>query len=90
MFAFGSFCFSILRGKFVEYPVYSTNSTQYGTGEAEKTQLAVGADQHLIYVPYNQETIMLDTQTRFLMDKNRVNPSAYRITRVDQFLMRRR
>lgn len=69
--------------KIVEYPVYSTNSTQYGTGEAEKTQLAVGADQHLIYVPYNQETIMLDTQTRFLMDKNRVNPSAYRITRVD-------
>ena len=26
---------------------------------------------------------MLDTQTRFLMDKNKVDPTAYRITRVD-------
>lgn len=74
---------SPITGKIVEYPVYSTNSTQYGTGEAEKTQLIVGADQHLIYVPYNQETIKLDTQTRFLIDKNKINPTAYRITRVD-------
>ena len=42
-----------------------------------------GEDQHLIYLPYNEETIMLDTQTRFLMDKNKVDPTAYRITRVD-------
>lgn len=74
---------SPLTGEIVEYPVYSTNSTQYGTGEADKTQLAVGSDQHLIYLPYNKETILLDTRTRFLMDKNRVNPSAYRVTRVD-------
>ena len=74
---------SPLTGEIVEYPVYSTNSTQYGTGEAGKTQMAVGADQHLIYLPYNEETIMLDAQSRFLMDKNKVNPTAYRITRVD-------
>ena len=74
---------SPLTGEIVEYPVYSTNSTQYGTGEAGKTQMTVGEDQHLIYLPYNEETIMLDTQTRFLMDKNKVDPTAYRITRVD-------
>ena len=72
-----------MTGEIVEYPVYSTNSTQYGTGEAGKTQMTVGEDQHLIYLPYNEETIMLDTQTRFLMDKNKVDPTAYRITRVD-------
>ncbi len=55
---------SPLTGEIVEYPVYSTNSTQYGTGEAGKTQMAVGADQHLIYLPYNEETIMLDAQSR--------------------------
>jgi hypothetical protein len=74
---------SPLTGEIVKYPVYSTNSTQYGTGELEKTYMTVGEDQHLIYIPYNEETIMLDDQFRFLMDKNRENPSAYRITRVD-------
>ena len=43
---------SPLTGEIVEYPVYSTNSTQYGTGEAGKTQMTVGEDQHLIYLPY--------------------------------------
>lgn len=74
---------SPLTGEIVKYPVYSTNSTQYGTGELEKTYMTVGEDQHLIYIPYNEETIKLDDQFRFLMDKNRENPSAYRITRVD-------
>lgn len=74
---------SPLTGEIVEYPVYSKNSTQYGTGIAEKTQMDVGEDQHLIYIPYNEETIMIENDFRFLMDKNRVSPSAYRITRVD-------
>lgn len=74
---------SPLTGEIVEYPVFSTNSTQYGTGEADKTNMSVGEDQHLIYIPYNKETIMLDDRFRFLMDKNRVNPTAYRITKVD-------
>lgn len=74
---------SPLTGEIVKYPVYSTNSTQYGTGELEKAYMTVGEDQHLIYIPYNEETIKLDDQFRFLMDKNRENPSAYRITRVD-------
>ena len=74
---------SPLTGEIVKYPVYSTNSTQYGTGELEKTYMTIGEDQHLIYIPYNEETIKLDDQFRFLMDKNRESPSAYRITRVD-------
>lgn len=74
---------SPLTGEVVAYPVFSTNSTQYGTGEAEKVHLTVGDDQHLIYLPYNEETIMLDNDFRFLMDKNREHPTAYRITRVD-------
>lgn len=74
---------SPLTGKIVDYPVYSTNSTQYGTGEAEKTHVSVGEDQHLVYLPYNKETIVLDNGFRFLMDKKRDKPTAYRITRVD-------
>lgn len=74
---------SPLTGKIAEYPVYSTNSTQYGTGEAEKTHVNVGDDQHLIYIPYNDETILLDDRFRFIMDKRRDKPTVYRITRVD-------
>ena len=74
---------SPLTGEIVEYPVYSTNSTQYGTGVSEKTNVDVGEDQHLIYLPYNEETILLDDGFRFIMDKNRVQPTVYKITRVD-------
>lgn len=74
---------SPLTGKIVGYPVFSTNSTQYGTGEAEKRNINVGQDQHLIYIPYNEETILLDDRFRFIMDKRRDKPTVYRITRVD-------
>ena len=74
---------SPLTGEIVDYPVFSTNSTQYGTGELEKTHMNVGEDQHLIYLPFNQETILLDDNFRFIMDKRRDKPSVYRITRVD-------
>lgn len=74
---------SPLTGDVVSYPVFSTNSTQYGTGELEKTHMNVGDDQHLIYLPFNQETILLDDNFRFIMDKNHIKPSVYRVTRVD-------
>lgn len=74
---------SPITGNVVEYPVYSTNSTQYGTGVSEKTNMDVGDDQHLIYLPYNEETILLDVDFRFIMDKNRTHPTVYSITRVD-------
>lgn len=74
---------SPLTGEIVDYPVYSTNSTQYGTGVSEKTNLDVGDDQHLVYIPYNGETVLLDDDFRFIMDKNHAQPTVYRITRVD-------
>lgn len=79
-----SICFvSRTTGNIVTYPVYSVNSTQYGTGISEKTYLDVGDDQHLVYIPYNKETVLLDDDFRFIMDKNSANPTVYRITRVD-------
>ena len=37
----------------------------------------------MVYLPYNEETILLDDDFRFLMDRNRQNPTAYKITQVD-------
>lgn len=67
----------------VTYPAYIINSTQYNSGETAKTYMTIGTSQNLIYVPYNDETIMLDHGTRFLIDKNTVTPTAFRITQVD-------
>ena len=74
---------SPLDGQIVEYPTYSLNSTQYGTGEYNREHITVGEGQHLMYLPYNQETVLLDDQFRFIMDRNAANPTVYRITQVD-------
>lgn len=75
---------SVLDGKtIVEYPLYDTNSTQYGTGETDKVAMSVGSGEHLIYLPHNEETVLIDRGFRFIMDRNRQNPTVYRITQVD-------
>lgn len=74
---------SPLSGKIVEYPVYDINSTQYGSGETTKEYMSIGTAQHLLYIPYNEETILIDSGFRFLIDKNHENPTAYRLAQVD-------
>lgn len=74
---------SPVSGDIVKYPVYDINSTQYGSGETQKKYMTIGTAQHLIYIPYNDETIKLDSGFRFLIDKNRSNPTAYRLAQVD-------
>jgi len=37
----------------------------------------------LLYVPYNDETVLVDDHFRFIMDRNKQNPTVFRITQVD-------
>jgi hypothetical protein len=74
---------SPLTGTTVAYPVYSVNSAQYGAGETTKPMISIGAAQRILYIPYNEETICLDTGFRFVLDKNKENPTTYRLTQVD-------
>lgn len=74
---------SPISASVVEYPIYSRNSTQYGTGEQNKEHISAGDSQHLIYIPYNTETNMVDNGFRFLIDRNKASPTAYRVTQVD-------
>lgn len=69
--------------KVIEYPVYSTNVSQSSIGEIEKPQITLGSSRHLIYIPYNEETIMIDHGKRILLDRNHDNPTAYIVTQVD-------
>lgn len=74
---------SPLSGRIVDYPIYVENATQYGSGENDREHIAIGDASYLIYIPHNAETIMLDDRFRFLMDRNRRYPTAYRVTQVD-------
>lgn len=70
-------------GAVVSYPVYSTNATKYNTGEKDYKMLSVGSSQQLVFIPYNDETILMDHDKRLLIDRNTQNPTAYSITQVD-------
>ncbi len=74
---------SPLSGEVVEYPIYTVNSTQYNSGETDGQKITVGSAQHLIYLPYNEETALIDNGARFLLDKRTAIPTAYRLTQVD-------
>jgi len=74
---------SPITGEIVEYPIYDINSTQYGTGETDKKLMQIGSANHLIYIPYNEETIRIDSGFRFIIDKNPDNPTVYRLAQVD-------
>jgi hypothetical protein len=70
-------------GAVVSYPVYSTNATKYNTGEKDYIMLSIGSSQQLVFIPYNDETILMDHNKRLLIDRNTTNPTAYEITQVD-------
>lgn len=81
-------CKNILRfrgsdGQILEYPIVNRNATQYNDGETSKQQLTLGTAKHLIYIPFDSDTIKLDNGARFLLDKNRENPTAFKLTQVD-------
>ena len=76
---------SPLTNEIVEYPVYDINSTQYGSGETSKEHMTVGTSQHIVYISYNEETVLIDSGFRFLIDKNKQTPTAYRVTQVDTY-----
>lgn len=67
----------------LEYPVYSTNATQYNSGVKEANKTVVGTAQYMIYIQSNDETNKVERDTRILMDKNKEHPTAYKITQTD-------
>lgn len=66
-----------------EYPISMWNATQYGTGEDVKKMITVGSSAHIIYLPCDKHTVLLDNGKRFLIDKNKILPTAYKLTQMD-------
>lgn len=66
-----------------EYPISMQNATQYGTGERYEDMMTIGSEAQILYISCDEHTVLLDNGFRFMLDKNRVLPTVYRITQVD-------
>lgn len=67
----------------VYYPVYTRNATQYNSGETPRNMMTIGSSQHLCYITCDESTVLINNGFRFIMDKNREQPTVYQLTQVD-------
>ena len=71
------------KGKIYEYPIYDTNATQYNSGVQSTQVVTVGSAQHSVWITADENTIMLDHDKRFFLDRNIKNPTVYELTQND-------
>lgn len=67
----------------VEYDCIIESASQYNSGEEAFKTITIGYNQNLIYIPLNDDTIGFESDDRFFIDNNKINPKVYRATRVD-------
>ena len=70
-------------GTILEYPCYDMNSTQYNSGEQSNRNFTVGSSQHMITLPYDENTVELCNPQRFYLDKATINPTSFIVTQND-------
>lgn len=70
-------------GAILEYPCHDMNSTQYNSGEQSNRNFVIGSSQHMITLPYDENTVELSTPQRFYLDKATVNPTSFIVTQND-------
>lgn len=75
--------YSPLNGEIVEYPISLINATQYGSGETAKEYMRIGTSQLIVYITYDEHTVLLDSGFRFLIDKNNNLPTAFEVKQAD-------
>lgn len=70
-------------GDILEYPCFDMNSTQYNSGEQSNKQFTIGSSQHLLTLPYDENTIILKHPQRFFLDKDTEHPTSFMVTQND-------
>lgn len=70
-------------GNILEYPCYDINSTRYNSGEQFNRQMSVGSSQHIVMLPYDENTVVLKSPQRFFLDKDPEHPTTFIITQND-------
>jgi len=72
------------KGDILEYPSYIINATQYNSGEQTYKQFTINSSQHIVLLPYDENTSILQTPQRFFLSKNPLYPQTFIITQNDQ------
>lgn len=70
-------------GTILEYPCHDMNTTQYNSGEQSNRQFTIGSSQHMLTMPYDENTVVLKSPQRFFLDKDYENPTTYIVTQND-------
>lgn len=70
-------------GTILEYPCHDMNTTQYNSGEQSNRQFTIGSSQHMLTLPYDQNTVTLKSPQRFFLDRDYENPTTYIVTQND-------
>lgn len=71
------------NGEIYEYPFYDSNATQYNSGVTSNNVMTIGSAQHKILITADDNTIALDHDKRFFLDRNKKNPTVYKLTQAD-------
>ena len=71
------------KGKIYKYPCQDLNSTQYNSGETANKTFTIGTSQHMLTLPCDENTVILESPMRFYLDKNPINPTSYIVTQND-------
>ena len=71
------------NGDILEYPCHDINSTQYNSGEQGNKQFTIGSSQHMVTLPYDENTVILKHPQRFFLDKDPDHPTSFMVTQND-------
>lgn len=70
-------------GEILEYPCHDINTTQYNSGEQSNKQFTIGSSQHMLTLPYDENTVILKNPKRFFLDRDFNNPTCFVVTQND-------
>lgn len=70
-------------GEIITRYAHVINASSYNNGENENKTLTLQSNQFMVYLPYDEETMLLDDNKRIHMSKNISKCNSYELTRVD-------
>ena len=71
------------KGDIFEYPCQDMNSTQYNSGETNNRTFTIGTSQHMLTLPCDENTVILESPKRFYLDKSPINTTSFIVTQND-------
>ncbi len=75
------------KGNVYEYPAYDDNSTQYNSGVQGDSMITLGSSNHMLFMPCDDNTVLIDHDLRFFLDKNLKKPTVFKVTQNDTTAM---